>query len=320
MRLFLFLFSLNLSAQTITFPVAPLYPAAGSNTQVQYNSSGALAGATGITSNGNSIQIATASAPSSTNEKIHIYSSSQDGGTKLSSVTTGAYPIELQGNFGMGSRMETTCYSTTITSLGSGTSSSGTIAYVSQANTNAYTQMKRVRVNSSTALSTSGVILTAPILIGTSSETELKLTSKFGLPNGSANGWLFVGLSANSTVSTSTTYLSTGVNLLGIGYEQSDANLSIFHNDASGTVTKVGLGSNFPASTDKAYIAEFIVNNSNVFYKISNLSDNQFTTGTISTNMPSGSTSLYGYESAINITGSAAHGIDYCQMHIQTNY
>lgn len=42
--------------------------------------------------------------------------------------------------------------------------------------------------------------------------------------------------------------VSSLVNIIGVGSENGDANLQIFHNDATGTATKVDLGVNFPAN------------------------------------------------------------------------
>lgn len=44
------------------------------------------------------------------------------------------------------------------------------------------------------------------------------------------------------------------LNIFGIGSDNGEADLSIMHNDGSGTATKIGLGANFPANTSKADI------------------------------------------------------------------
>lgn len=47
---------------------------------------------------------------------------------------------------------------------------------------------------------------------------------------------------------------STLLSMFGIGSDNGEANLSIMHNDGSGTATKIGLGANFPANTSKVDI------------------------------------------------------------------
>jgi hypothetical protein len=46
----------------------------------------------------------------------------------------------------------------------------------------------------------------------------------------------------------STILVDTLLNCIGIGSDALDTNLQIFHNDATGTATKIDLGSNFPAN------------------------------------------------------------------------
>ena len=42
--------------------------------------------------------------------------------------------------------------------------------------------------------------------------------------------------------------VSSLVNIIGVGSDALDTNLQVFHNDATGTATKVDLGVNFPAN------------------------------------------------------------------------
>jgi hypothetical protein len=84
-------------------------------------------------------------------------------------------------------------------------------------------------------------------------------------------------------------------NIIGIGSDASDTNLQIFHNDGSGTATKIDLGSNFPANrTSGAVATDFFVfemynpfDSMNVYYKVTSLENNVTIEGTITTNLPS---------------------------------
>jgi hypothetical protein len=56
--------------------------------------------------------------------------------------------------------------------------------------------------------------------------------------------------STSAPVYSDTVLVDTMTNIIGVGSESSDTNLQIFHNDASGTATKVDLGASFPANRD----------------------------------------------------------------------
>jgi hypothetical protein len=89
-------------------------------------------------------------------------------------------------------------------------------------------------------------------------------------------------------------------NIIGIGSDASDANLQIFHNDGSGSATKIDLGSNFAANrTAGAVATDFFVfelynpyNSNNVYYKATSLENNVTVEGTITTNLPSNTTPI----------------------------
>ena len=56
-----------------------------------------------------------------------------------------------------------------------------------------------------------------------------------------------IGQTTDLTYSDSVTVASM-LNVIGVGSDAADANLQVFHNDGSGTCTKVDLGANFPAN------------------------------------------------------------------------
>lgn len=84
------------------------------------------------------------------------------------------------------------------------------------------------------------------------------------------------------------------LNVIGVGSDAADSNLQVFHNDGSGTCTKIDLGANFPANrtagaamTTTYSIELYNANNgSNVIYKVTNNETGNITQGTISTNLP----------------------------------
>lgn len=102
-----------------------------------------------------------------------------------------------------------------------------------------------------------------------------------------------MGQTSDLTYSDSVTVASM-LNVIGVGSDAADANLQIFHNDGSGTCTKVDLGVNFPANRTAGaamtttYSIELYNGNSlsEVIYKVTNNELNFFTEGTITTNIP----------------------------------
>lgn len=91
------------------------------------------------------------------------------------------------------------------------------------------------------------------------------------------------------------TNVASMLNLIGVGSDASDTNLQVFHNDGSGTCTKVDLGSAFPANRSVStiltttYSIEIYNANGNitdVIYKVTNNETGDIATGTINTNLP----------------------------------
>lgn len=79
------------------------------------------------------------------------------------------------------------------------------------------------------------------------------------------------------------------LNAIGVGALAGDANLSVIHNDGSGTATKVALGANFPArATDNVYelVLDSAANSGVVSYTLTNINSGNVASGTISTDLP----------------------------------
>lgn len=112
----------------------------------------------------------------------------------------------------------------------------------------------------------------------------------------------FHGMQSSTTtpVYSDTTQVDTMTNIIGVGSESADTNLQIFHNNESGTATKVDLGASFPANRDSGgelttmYTIELYsaVRGTTVLYRVVNGETGAVATGTISTNLPLSSQSL----------------------------
>ena len=128
-----------------------------------------------------------------------------------------------------------------------------------------------------------------------------------GLSN--SNARYFSGFS-NSVSAPTDVDPSTLTNIFGIGYDDTDANLQFMHNDASGTATKVDLGSNFAVTTsDRTNFYRLIMyaepNTTTVYYKVIDMTDGDTYTGSVNTNLPS-STTFFGPYGYTSVGGSSA--------------
>ena len=112
----------------------------------------------------------------------------------------------------------------------------------------------------------------------------------------------FCGLASVGTILgiSSTVTVESQINIIGLGSDAADTNLQIFHNDATGTATKIDLGATFPANKTGAvangevYTLELFNDylSTSVKYRVTKVSTGEQTTGTITTNLPSSSTPL----------------------------
>jgi len=88
--------------------------------------------------------------------------------------------------------------------------------------------------------------------------------------------------------------VSTLLNMVGVGNDTNDANLQIFHNDGTGTATKIDLGASFPANrTSGAISTTFyevqLINvpaTTTVLYRVVNKETGAIASGTLTTNLP----------------------------------
>ncbi len=94
--------------------------------------------------------------------------------------------------------------------------------------------------------------------------------------------------------------VSTLINIIGIGSETGDTNLQVFHNDATGTATKIDLGVDFPANRTAGAISTTVYSvtlynaptSTDVLYRVVNNETGAIAEGTVSTNLPATSLGL----------------------------
>lgn len=88
--------------------------------------------------------------------------------------------------------------------------------------------------------------------------------------------------------------VDTMINVIGVGSDALDTNLQVFHNDGSGTATKIDLGASFPANRTAGAALTTVYsieiyndnNSSEVKYCVINKETGAKAMGTISTNLP----------------------------------
>ncbi|CAB4152077.1 hypothetical protein UFOVP597_49 [uncultured Caudovirales phage] len=93
---------------------------------------------------------------------------------------------------------------------------------------------------------------------------------------------------------TDTILVGSLLNVIGVGSDSADANLQIFHNDGSGSCTKIDLGASFPANRTAGtaqttiYEVQFLNEpaQTNVHYRIANKETGAVVTGILSTDLP----------------------------------
>jgi hypothetical protein len=110
------------------------------------------------------------------------------------------------------------------------------------------------------------------------------------------------------------------LNMIGVGSNSGDANLSLMHNDGSGTATMTGLGSSFPArGVDTVYELRLTCepNAAAIDYSITNVCSAVTSTGSVSTDFPS-STTFLGWIEWMN-TAATASAVGVFSMAISAN-
>ncbi|MCI4444127.1 MAG: hypothetical protein JHC39_11560, partial [Lentimicrobium sp.] len=88
--------------------------------------------------------------------------------------------------------------------------------------------------------------------------------------------------------------VSSLINIIGVGNDTGDANLQIFHNDGTGTATKIDLGASFPANRTSLAISTTVYEiqlinlpaTLTVQYRVINKETGAIATGTLATNLP----------------------------------
>ena len=128
----------------------------------------------------------------------------------------------------------------------------------------------------------------------------------------------------NATTAIATTQSPSALtNCIFVGWDSADTTLQIMHNDGAGTCTKINLGASFPAN-DPTAIYESIFfcapNGDAVGYRVKRLDTGAVASGTITTDLPTKTTTLTWHAYANNGGTAAAVVLDFMRFYLETDY
>ncbi|NVN87000.1 MAG: DUF2793 domain-containing protein [Rhodopseudomonas sp.] len=114
------------------------------------------------------------------------------------------------------------------------------------------------------------------------------LLIRFGIETFQSTSRLFAGLYSSASA-IGNVNPSTLLNLIGVGFDSSDATLSLLSNDGSGAATKTSLGAGFPTTGGQDFY-ELILsaepNGADVKYRVERLNSGDVASGTVSADLP----------------------------------
>jgi hypothetical protein len=213
----------------------------------------------------------------------------------------------------------------TITQWGMPNTTVGTASTPTPTATNMHTSMKRTSVTSSTTAGSASELRSAQYLVWRGNAAGLGgffYTCRFGVNSTVSTQQLLIGL-RNATAATSTTAVPSSLtNFIGVGWDNGDGNLQIMSNDASGTATKIDLGSLFPANNTTA-MYEFVLyaapDGTSVGYRLQRLDTGDITSGSLSTDLPASNLFLSPHEYMNNGGTAAAVVMDVNRVYIESD-
>lgn len=138
-----------------------------------------------------------------------------------------------------------------------------------------------------------------------------RIEFEFAIGN-NASMRMSVGISATAAGPTMTSEPSAHTNCIMMGFDSTDTNHQIMHNDAAGTCTKIDLGASFPINATTALyrlVLTATANASTVAYAVTRIDTGATASGTLSTNLPSNTTFMYWNMSVGNAAQARAASI-----------
>lgn len=307
--------------------------APGSSGQVIHNASGAFAGASHVEISSGDL-VLTASTPSAPGAgKVTLHGRSIGGRAMPALMSPAGLAVALQPHLGQTKRCEWIVVGNTAAGpSGVGMSAPATTGTATTRNVAAgsvFGAAKRIGyVSSASAGQSAGIRLSVlQFLIGDAAGVGGFLAAfRFGVSDAStvANSRMFVGFTASSSA-IANGEPSSLTSIIGVGCDAGETNLSIIHNDGSGSATKVSLGggSNFPTQTLSADLYELVLyaapNGSEVGYLVTRLGTAYSASGSLSSNLPANTALLAPQFWRNNGSTALAVGIDILGLYIESD-
>jgi hypothetical protein len=290
MTLALVVFFQTIAGAQLNFPIASSITPGGADKQIQFNNGGSLGGLVSVQGDLNHLAFLPQAA-SYSGSGTAVFKMQGFPVLTVDNAILSAIPLQTTGSAAFREEILATnsgivAFATTASVIGSG--AFGTISGTDALSMDRrYEYTGNTAANSLAAMSSSTTLLT----LGTSSNGRGFLCTFLCASTGNPTNQHFLAYLSPSAVTTSTTLLTSGTNIIGVGFELGDTNYSIFHNDGSGAVSKVGLGANFPTSTaSQAYLHTTFYSptgsSSVVHYRVKNLMNGAVSTGTINSDLP----------------------------------
>lgn len=187
--------------------------------------------------------------------------------------------------------------------------------------------IRRVRVTSATTANAAAELRSAQPLVWRGNAAGLGgffYAVRFSINSTTANQRLFTGLTATTGATATTVAPSAIVNMVGAGWDSADTNLQMMYNAASGTATKIDLGTAFPANNVTA-VYEVIMfappNGSTIGYRVTRLDTGDTTSGTMSGASLPVNTAMLTHHQYMNNGGTAAAVVlDVTRVYIESDY
>jgi hypothetical protein len=286
--------TLGSTALTFTKFSNQLTPAGGSSPQLQYNNAGGFGGMTKVeAANGRLNLLSDTATPATPSDGAVVFARDWVGRQRLAIVDENGIAQVLQPSWpDCHVRYMTSNAAANQTSFGFNTF---TLSAGMSARTLATTNLLTSTVYGAQATGTgagTSVYAQTPDFCWRGNAAGLGgfyCSIRFGLELVGLDARGFFGLkSASGGLGIGNVDPDTLTDLIGVGANHGEANLSLINNDASGAATKSDLGANFPFDVDLVYEIHLACkpNDSAIYWGLRNLSSGNSTSGSVSSDLP----------------------------------
>lgn len=301
----------------------------GNVNEVQYNGGGVFSGASNVEINSGNLQLVSTTDPTApTTGNLILYSKDIAGRQMPKWIGPSGVDTPIQSNIMFNNvSVISPGGGTTINTLGCTVTNVGTVSNPNISITNLKTQTRRVVNTSATpggSLASTRVDVLECWRGNVAGQGGFFVVARFGLATLQTGMRMFVGLT--DTAPTAPTNIdpttSTTPGKIGMAINASTGNWNLVHNVSGIAPTLIALGANFPVNTTN--LLELILfakpNDTAVSYRITNLSTNAQTTGTLTTNLPPTTTPLGRTIWATNNATAASVAWDLSRFSLETDY